>query len=196
MTAVAPRLRRPLGRCLTLHERMRVYLTEGALEIDLIDAYEVQRQRVFFEDVRLITLHFSRSRPTLWLTGLATAAFSFPSVMLATEAPGAGLVFFLFACLPFLIPFVLACARPAAQVTVYGKRSKAVMRWWFLHESARAIHAELCDLTKAHQEEARLRADERRAQAVSPFAAAPAAAAAPTAEAPPSAAGSTALPPA
>lgn len=171
MSAAPTRLRRPLGRCLTLHERMRVYLVEGGLEIDLIDAYEVQRQRVFFEDVRLITLHRSRSRATLWLTGLSAAVFGLIAALVAAEQVSAGIIFFAITCAPFLVPFLIAAAHPVAQVTVFGKRGKAVMRWWFLHGSAAAVYQELSELTGAFQSEARTRAAERRQQEVSPFAA-------------------------
>lgn len=166
------RRRERLGAHLTGFERHYVYRLPDGIEIDAVDGYAVSRVRVFFADVLLITLHRQHRRGWLWSTGLATAGFGFIGVLMAI---GGGLLaalpFLLCFVLPFLITFLLMC-REDVIVTVFGRRTRAVMRWHWRHARAEAVYTDLVVAVREAQAAASARI-EAQAAATSPFAAPP-----------------------
>ncbi|MBA3709184.1 MAG: hypothetical protein H0W83_10245, partial [Planctomycetes bacterium] len=160
---------------------MHVYLGDDAIEVDLVDGYEIQRTRVFFADVTLITMHRCRSRANLWIMGsliLVILAFFLAVSQTIPEMKSADDVVMIVAavvCSPFAVMFLMML-HPSLYVTVFGKRTKASMRFSFRQAHGRRVCLRLCDLVTRHQQAERDRRAALPAAAVTaqPFAAPPA----------------------
>lgn len=137
--------RRFLGRLSTAITRQRVYRVEDAIEVDEVDHFEVTRRRVFFDDVLLVTRHRYRGKTFLTLTGLMAffgGGFAAWAGAASSEL-GVGVVIFALFGFPFLIAFLLRAMVPMEQITVFGRRSKATMRYWFRKKKGEEAFAEI-----------------------------------------------------
>lgn len=135
--------RQYLGGFLGFTERMRVFRTEGALEVDSTDRYEIRRRRVFFDEVVLATLHRELGGgPYPWVFlafALLGALLALPfsseptprNIMLAVAA-----VFGLLSLVTFLLPSWI--------VTIYGKRARGKIRYRLREGKAREVYGEIC----------------------------------------------------
>jgi hypothetical protein len=130
----------------------RVYRLPDALEVDASDRYQISRRRVFYDEVRLVTLHAGNRRTLGFVLG--AAALLWLLFALATRGTAADAVFYVLAALFALasLPYLLL---PNWIVTVQGKRTHARMRFGPRETRARAAYAEV----------ARLAADAQRALA-------------------------------
>jgi hypothetical protein len=135
-----------LGSMLGVGERMRVFRTPDALEVDSSDHYEIQRRRVFLDEVQLVTLHRGLGGGVYpWVLGgltlftgfIAAVSFTIPD---ATEIRNG----FLLATAVLAALAVASGFLPAWTVTVYGRRTRARMRYRFREGKARAVYAEIC----------------------------------------------------
>jgi hypothetical protein len=149
MTASPPR-RHYVGSFLGWTERLRVFRTDDALEVDSSDRFEIRRRRVFFDEVLLATLHRQLGGgPYPWtfaslalLAGLLSFAFaSEPVALRITLGIAAGLAALAIA------GFVL----PAWIVTIYGKRARAKVRFRLREGKARAFYEDVCRSAAAAQ---------------------------------------------
>ena len=142
MSTPPPR-RHYLGSFLGWTERMRVFRTDEALEVDSSDRYEIRRRRVFFDEVVLATLHRQwGGGPYPWsfaslalLAGLLSLAFTSEPIALGITLGIAGFLGVL-ALAGFLIPSWI--------VTVYGKRARARIRIRLREAKARTLYGEIC----------------------------------------------------
>ena len=140
----APPRREYLGSHLGMAERMRVFRTPEALEIDTSDRYEIRRQRVFYDEIVLVTLHRERGGgPYPWffgglalIAGLLALAFSSSDVDAAYNVflASAGLLG-LFSVAGFLLT--------SWNVTVFGKRTRARIRYRLREGRARTVYDEI-----------------------------------------------------
>ncbi|HYL06444.1 MAG TPA: hypothetical protein VE075_10415, partial [Thermoanaerobaculia bacterium] len=127
-----------LARDASWVERVRVYRTDEALEVAHISWVEVSLTRVFFDEVRLVTLHSFRGGRTLWLLVALTALSglgmlagnSVPELLTATLVLGTGAL--------------VAALVPGWTVTAYGKRARARMRFPYRAAKARRVYDDLC----------------------------------------------------
>lgn len=144
--------RRLLGRASGAISRQRVYRFEEGLEVDEIDHYEVSRRRVFFDEVTAITFHEQMGWVVAVLLGLpALGMFTFAIVFaVADEMTAAGICAAIGALLA--IPALVKLVVRVRVVTIFGKRSKAVMKFSFRHARARRIYEELVEEVRAKQE--------------------------------------------
>lgn len=136
-----------LGTSSDLATRLRVFLTDEAVEVDVIDHFEVTRKRVFFDDVLLVTLHRQRAWGVLVVLGLFLL-FWLPltvGLFLSGGQDGltGGLIMSLMG-LPLLLAFVLQASLGQDIVTVYGSRTSARMRFSWSKAKARAAYDQLC----------------------------------------------------
>jgi hypothetical protein len=131
-----------LGSAHTLSERVRVYRTEKALEVDRLESYEIRRSRVLFDEVLLVTLHRKLGGALPWLLLTLAVVMGF-SAALASSVPelsrslagvagglvltGAGLFF-----------------TPLWVVTVFGRRTRARLQFRLREKKARAAFAQIC----------------------------------------------------
>ena len=129
-----------------LAERMRVFRIPDALEVDSSDHFEIYRRRVFLDEVLLVTLHKGWGGGLYpWAIGLlafccACTAAIFFAIPDSEEVRNG----FLIATAALVLLAVATVFIPAWTVTVYGRRTRARMRYRFREGKARAVHAEIC----------------------------------------------------
>ncbi len=141
--------RRYLGRFGDLASRTSIYERGNAIEVDEQDAFHIRRRRVFYEDVQLVTMHDS--------VGLAGIFFGFGIAtifLLLAFAMGrdAGWIMAV-AAAPFLAYGIARLTMRDAIITVFGRRSKARIRFTLSPKKARRIYDELCEKVRAAQSE-------------------------------------------
>jgi hypothetical protein len=140
--------RKVLGRNAGVMSRQTVYETPDAVEVESREGYEVTRKRVLFEEVLLVTIHRAVGLPFVIVTALATSFFGGFALMflLGAHVPGVAITFGILAS-PFLIVCVLRLILKLDIVTVFGRRSKAVMRFSFRKRRAREVYGRICART-------------------------------------------------
>lgn len=145
-----------LHRSRTLVGSDAAYLAADGIDFDSSQNYEVIRRRVFFDDVALVTLHRERGLAFLLTTGafglffLAMAIFI---ISFSVEAWPAALPFAILGAPPALA-FLLRLAMGRVVVTVWGRRSRAVLRFGvFGTGKARAVYGQLCAAIRRAQSE-------------------------------------------
>jgi hypothetical protein len=144
--------RKLLGTASNWFTRVRVYLGDGAIEVDEIEGYSGTRKRVLFDEVLLVTLDRRRLLLTVLLHGGIALFFVAIGVFTALTAR-ATLPGVIAASLgaPFWILLLLHLAFGVDQVTVFGKRTTAQMRFTFRKRRAREMFAFLRDRAREAQ---------------------------------------------
>ncbi len=150
MSAVPPRKR--IGRWNDVASRQIVYQTDEALEVDEIDHFEIVRKRVYFDDVLLVTMHSRVGvgfviTMGLFFVLLVSIAAVFQSAHVPPVAAGFGV-----ASLPFLTAILARLILRQEVITVYGRRSKASMKFTFRKTFAHEKFNEICSLVNQAQE--------------------------------------------
>lgn len=130
------------------------FLTPDGVDVDSTQNYEVVRRKVFFDDVYLVTLHRERGIGFLVVNGLFAAFFlGIAILILAVNSkswPWA--TPFLAIGLLFLIAFAIRLAVGRNIVTVFGRRSKAVMRFRpFQTQASRDVYGQICAAVRRAQ---------------------------------------------
>ena len=143
-----------LHRSRTLVGSDAVYLAPDGIDYDSSQNYEVTRRRVFFDDVALVTLHRERGLAFLLVTaafGTFFLAMAIFVLALSTEAWPAALPFAVLGAPPFFA-FLLRLALGRAVVTVWGRRSRAVLRFSvFSSGKAAKVYGQLCAAVRRAQ---------------------------------------------
>lgn len=135
--------RRLLGKAHSWTDRVRVFWTDEALEVDQADNYEIRRRRVFFDEILLVTLHSGRGGVLPWIVALMGLPFGLFSLALTGDEADVGRVFLAMAVALGVLAVVLALL-PVWVVTVFGKRTRARMFYRMREGKARAVYAEVC----------------------------------------------------
>ena len=134
--------------------RDSVYHTPEGLEIDASEQHEVVRRRVFFDDVQLVTLHSDYGAGYLVATGVVSGFFGFLGILMLMISPDAwpvALVFFAFGS-PTFFMFLVRVLFGRVTVTVFGRRSKAVLRFsGARRKRAREIYGQICAMVRRAQ---------------------------------------------
>jgi len=136
--------------------RVRVYQTPEGLDVETNEHFEVAYTRVFFEDVQMVTYHREYGPLYLTLTGLFSLAFLILFAFMAsinTEAMIAGLIIFIMFGSWFTVAFLIRALWGVDVVTVFGRRSKAVLRYRFRKRRARETYGKICAAVRAAQRE-------------------------------------------
>jgi len=137
-----------IGRNSDFATRQIVYRTPVGIEVDELDHFEVVRKRVFYDDVLLVTYHREQSGFGIFLLvvmllfGIVAAASSSVPPLAMTFAAIAALA---------LIGGVIRLALKVDVVTIFGRRSKAVVRYPFRKAFARRMYEEICASAAAAQ---------------------------------------------
>ena len=125
----APRTR--LGRSAHAFGREDVYEVPEGLEVESRENYEVLRKRVLFEEVQFVTYHREIGAWFVTLNGLIGGFFLFLGMVIfnATQSGNVwALVPWVVMASPFLIAAALRAIYGVNVVSVFGRRSKAVIR--------------------------------------------------------------------
>jgi hypothetical protein len=143
-----------LRRSRTLLGTDAIFLTSDGLDVDASQNYEVIRRRVFFDDVTLVTLHHERGVAFLLTTaafGIFFLALAIFIVALNFNAWPAALPFFIIGA-PSFLAFVVRLAIGRDVVTVFGRRSRAVLRFGvFGSQRAREVYGQICAAVRRAQ---------------------------------------------
>jgi hypothetical protein len=141
-----------LGKVSSLSSRQKVFRTPDAIEVEETEGYDLTRRRVWFDEVLLVTYH----REMGWAFVVTMLAFSsifgFPGLlMLVANRSPAVLVYFAIAVLPFVLALGLRLALRLDVVTVYGRRTKAQVHFWFGKAQARQVYQQVTRLARERQ---------------------------------------------
>ena len=138
----------PLGHANSSAHRRRVYRTDQALEVDEVGGFEVARRRVFWTEVRLVTLHRARPGAAVWvLAGLAGIALL--AGFLTGPANTAAYVLYGISGLSAIGGMVAAA--PTWVVTAHGRRTRAELRFRLRQAHAQQVYRDLCQWTAEAQ---------------------------------------------
>jgi len=145
-----------LGRDQNLAGYRRVYEIEDGLEVDENSFVEIERTRVYFDDVLGMTYHRQMGVGFLIFTGLFALFLGALTLAVAVENRGEPVAALVLGCftLPFVAAFVLRLALKVDVITVFGKRTMASMKFGFRKERAREIYRDLSRKIRACQEKA------------------------------------------
>ncbi|MEO8033961.1 MAG: hypothetical protein ABI837_05970 [Acidobacteriota bacterium] len=152
MTNTNPVTRRLIGKNARITTRERIYETDEAVEVEMRDQYDVSRKRVLFDEVLLVTYHRTLGLSFLFVCAVgAVVFFGLGLFLLSSQQPVAAWV-----CSGVAVPFLLAGALRMILkldfVTVFGRRSKAVMRFPFRKKRAHELYGHLCARTRTVQQ--------------------------------------------
>ena len=143
-----------LGKVGGLGERQRVYAIADGIEIDELDGNEVRRRRVFFDDVLFVTYHRIYGWGFLLVLGAAAGLFSLAGLGFLSAGEGtAAFIFLVFVAGPFWLAFLLRLVFRVDIVTVFGRRTRAEMRFSFRKGRARRVFDSVCRSARRRQEE-------------------------------------------
>lgn len=136
-------VRRLLGKAHSWTERVRVFWTDEALEVDQADNYEIRRRRVFFDEILLVTLHSTRGGVMPWLLALLAVPCGLFALAFTGDEADVGRVFLVMAAVLGLLAAIVALL-PIWVVTAFGRRTRARMNFRLREGRAREVYAEIC----------------------------------------------------
>jgi hypothetical protein len=146
--------RKYLGRDQNLGAAVRIYMLPDALEIDELTFVEIERTRVYFDDILAITYHRATNLLFLILMGLVGGIFSSIALYLLTQRQAAGAAGLFAMASPFLLFFLLHLILKTDVITVFGRRTMARLRFQVRKGRARQVYRELADKIRLAQEAA------------------------------------------
>jgi hypothetical protein len=142
---MTPVKRKLLGRNVGVMLREAVYETADAIECESREGYEVTRKRVLFEEVLLVTIHREVGLPYVITMAVTTVIFAGIALLfqLWARTPAVAIPFAILA-LPFFIGCVVRLVLKLDYVSVFGRRSKAAMRFSLRKRRAREVYGRIC----------------------------------------------------
>jgi hypothetical protein len=145
---MTPASRRQIGRNTGAMTRELIFETPDAIEVESHEGYEVTRKRVLYEEVLLVTFHRALGTPYVIAMAVFTLVFGGLALtfLFGSHEPVFATVFGIVA-LPFLIALVIRLALQVDFVTVFGRRSKAVIRFAVRKRRARELYGRICSRT-------------------------------------------------
>jgi hypothetical protein len=142
---MTPGQRRQIGRNTAAMTREVIFETADAIEVESREGYEVTRKRVLYEEILLVTFHRAVGWPYVICLGLLGLIFG--SVAMATiREPVVPTIFAVLAS-PFIAACVIRLVMKIDYVTVFGRRSKARMRFSIRKRRARETYGRICART-------------------------------------------------
>ncbi|HEV7516284.1 MAG TPA: hypothetical protein VGR07_08290 [Thermoanaerobaculia bacterium] len=136
------------GQAHGVAHRRRVYRTADALEVDEVGGFEIARRRVFFTEIRLVTLHRARQGAAVWvLAGLAGIALLAGLLAGASGIPA----YILYGLAGLSALGAMVSAAPVWVVTAHGRRTRAELRFRLRQARAEQVYRELCHLANEAQ---------------------------------------------
>lgn len=131
-----------------------VFEIEDGLEVDEINMAAIERTRVYFDDVVGITFHKTFGAGYLIVTGLCSWFFGAIAVAFIGDAESMGGVIMAGATVPFIAAFVLRVILKMNVITVFGRRTMAVIKIPLRSDHATQIYRDLTEKIRACQEKA------------------------------------------
>ncbi|HEU4886547.1 MAG TPA: hypothetical protein VFV49_01580 [Thermoanaerobaculia bacterium] len=143
--------RKLIGKSYAVGARTTVHQTHDGLEFETNEQYDVVQRRVFFEDVLMVTIH--REIGPLYLIVTGAVALFFLGIALFIVSVNvdmwpAALIFGVFG-FPALLAFLTRLFLGVDVVTIFGRRSKANVRFPLRKSRARALYTTICAAVRA-----------------------------------------------
>ena len=149
MSANEPR--RLIGKSHSIGARAAIYRVEDGLEIETSEQYDIVQRRVLFDDVLMVTIHRETGPLYLILTGSLAAFFlgiGFLILNVNVDAWPAALMCGVFGA-PALMAFLIRLFLGVDVVTIFGRRSKANIRFALRKARAREVYGAICAAVRA-----------------------------------------------
>ncbi len=149
-----PSSRKYLGAEVGYGMRVRVYLRGDAIEVEEASVNEIERRRVYFDDILLLTYHRERGKAALIILGIILVVLGLSMVAeLSSRTPEAAIGSgFWFVVLFFI--FIVRLTMGVDVITVYGRRTMARIKFFWRKGRARRVYQELAEKIEAHQVQA------------------------------------------
>jgi hypothetical protein len=147
--------RKLIGKSRTIGTHAAIYQVHDGLEIEMSEQYAVVQRRVLFDDVLMVTIHREIGPLYLFIMG-SVAAFFLGIAMVIVGAnvdlwPAA--LFFAMFGFPALVAFLARLLLGVDVVTIFGRRSKANIRFTWRKKRAREVYGAICAAVRsAHRE--------------------------------------------
>jgi hypothetical protein len=138
-----------IGRNSDFATRQIVYRTPVGIEVDELDHFEVVRKRVFYDDVLLVTYHREKSAGYIVVMAIMVLLFGLLAAV-ASSVPPLAMTLAGIAALA-LVLLVVRGITQVDVVTVFGRRSKAAVRYPYRKAFARRMYEEICASAAAAQ---------------------------------------------
>jgi hypothetical protein len=136
-----------LGSSAHAFGREAVYELPDGVEVESSENYEVIRKRVLFEDVLLVTYHREIGFWFILLNALVGGFFLFIGIIIVNAQRSGSVWPFLTPWLVMAFPFLLAAALRAILgvevISIFGRRSKAQIRFTLRKKRARDIYGRI-----------------------------------------------------
>jgi hypothetical protein len=138
--------RKVLSRWRTAASRETVYQTADGLDVESNQQYEIVERRVLFDDVLLVTLHRYVGIAYPLVTGLFAAFFIGIGILILSINVDSWIAAAIFGAIgaPFLIALLLRVMFGVDVITVFGRRSKAILRFGLRKKRAREVYGQVC----------------------------------------------------
>ncbi len=146
--------RKYLGRDQNPGSAVRVYLLPDALEIDELSFVEIERTRVYFDDILAVTYHRAVSVIFLVIMGLLGGIFAAIAMVVAAQKESVGAAVLLIFASPWLLFFFAHLILKTDVITVFGRRTMARIRFQVRKGRARQVYQELAEKIRVAQEAA------------------------------------------
>ncbi|HEV3484232.1 MAG TPA: hypothetical protein VG106_02415 [Vicinamibacterales bacterium] len=145
--------RKLLGRSATAATRESIYETPHALEIEATEMWDIVRRRVYFDDVLMVTYHREYGIAYLLITAFVALVMLTPAalILIFDRAAWPVTIFFFLIGFPALIGFILRVALGLDVITVFGRRTKASLKFGVRKERARQLYGQICATVRAAQ---------------------------------------------
>ncbi|HEY0158658.1 MAG TPA: hypothetical protein VGF28_15350 [Thermoanaerobaculia bacterium] len=145
--------RKLVGKSTSLSGREMVYQTAEGFEVVKTENYEVEELRVFFDDVMMVTIHREVGVLFLVFTGLISLffiAFALFFFFVDDDTWPASLIFLVLGS-PAIVAFLVRAIFRIDVVTIFGRRSKATMRFRIRKQRAREVYEQVCAAVREAQ---------------------------------------------
>ncbi|HEX8253306.1 MAG TPA: hypothetical protein VF846_09180 [Thermoanaerobaculia bacterium] len=145
-----------IGKYTSLTSRDALYEAADSFEIETRSGYEIVERRVLYDDVMFVTHHRHHGAAYLITTGSVALFFLALVLIIMFAIPGAwpAAVFVGILGLPALIGFLMRAFIGVFTVTIYGRRSKAAIRFRLRRERAQEAYERICAIVRNAQSSA------------------------------------------
>lgn len=148
-------VRKRIGRWNDIATRQIVYESDLGIEVDELDHFEIVRRRVFYDDILLVTMH--KEIGAAYIVTMAIFFFGFLGLAALSSSVKPLMAAFLVLSAIVGVLGILRMILGLDIITVFGRRSRAAVRYGFRKDHARQVFEGICAHTAAAQ---RRRAEE------------------------------------
>lgn len=139
-------MRKLIGKTRTIGAAAAVYQVDDGLDIETNEQYDVVHRRLMFDDVLMVTIHREIGAVFLFITGALALFFLGLAIVIFSadfDLWPASMLFAIFG-LPALVAFLTRLLLGVDVVTIFGKRSKASVRFTWRKKRAREMYGAIC----------------------------------------------------